>query len=91
MTRTEEKAELIYKDESYAIIGACFAVYRDKGCGFLERVLSWVPADRVRISTNSIFVETTANIAIPWPHIGSDIPPGFYLLRKNNSRDQGGF
>jgi hypothetical protein len=28
MTRKEEKAELIYKDESYTIIGACFAVYR---------------------------------------------------------------
>jgi hypothetical protein len=38
MTRKEEKAELIYKDESYAIIGACFAVYKDKGCGFLEPV-----------------------------------------------------
>jgi GxxExxY protein len=30
--------ELIYKDESYAIIGACFEVYKDKGCGFLEPV-----------------------------------------------------
>jgi GxxExxY protein len=30
--------ELIYKDESYAIVGACFAVYNDKGCGFLEPV-----------------------------------------------------
>lgn len=30
--------ELIYKDESYAIIGACFAVYKEKGCGFLEPV-----------------------------------------------------
>ena len=38
MTRKEEKPELIYKDESYAIIGACFAVYKDKGCGFLEPV-----------------------------------------------------
>jgi len=38
MTRKEERTELIYKDESYAIIGACFAVYRDKGCGFLEPV-----------------------------------------------------
>ena len=28
--------ELIYKDESYAIIGACMAVYKEKGCGFLE-------------------------------------------------------
>jgi GxxExxY protein len=38
MTRKEEKPELIYKDESFAIVGAYFAVYRDKGCGFLEPV-----------------------------------------------------
>jgi len=36
MTRTAEK--VIWKDESYAIIGACFAVYKDKGRGFLEPV-----------------------------------------------------
>jgi len=36
MTRKEESRELIYKAESYAIIGACFPVYKDKGCGFLE-------------------------------------------------------
>jgi GxxExxY protein len=30
--------DLIYKHESYAIIGACMAVYKDKGCGFLEPV-----------------------------------------------------
>ncbi len=34
----KEKGELIYKEESYAIIGACFAVYKDKGCGFHEPV-----------------------------------------------------
>jgi len=28
--------EIIYKSESYAIIGACFEVYNEKGCGFLE-------------------------------------------------------
>jgi GxxExxY protein len=38
MTRKEEKAGLIYKEESYAIIGACFEVYKDKGCGFHEPV-----------------------------------------------------
>src|SRR5437773_10487493 len=38
MTRKEESRELIFKAESYAIIGACFAVYKDKGCGFLEPV-----------------------------------------------------
>jgi GxxExxY protein len=30
--------EIIYKNESYAIIGACFEVYNAKGCGFLEPV-----------------------------------------------------
>ena len=29
---------LIYPNESYQIIGACFEVYREKGCGFLEPV-----------------------------------------------------
>jgi GxxExxY protein len=30
--------KLIHSDESYGIIGACFNVYNDKGCGFLEAV-----------------------------------------------------
>ena len=38
MTRIAEKTPLIWKEESYAIIGACFAVYKEKGCGFLEPV-----------------------------------------------------
>jgi GxxExxY protein len=29
---------IIYKDESYAIMGACFEVYKEKGNGFLEQV-----------------------------------------------------
>ena len=31
-------AELILKEESYQIIGACFEVYNTMGCGFLEPV-----------------------------------------------------
>jgi GxxExxY protein len=38
MTREEEKAELICREGSYAMTGACMAVYKDKGCGFLEPV-----------------------------------------------------
>ncbi len=30
--------DVIYKNESYLIIGACFEVYKEKGCGFLEAV-----------------------------------------------------
>ena len=31
-------SELIYKEESYIIMGACFNVYKTMGCGFLESV-----------------------------------------------------
>jgi len=30
--------DLIYKEESYKIIGACFEVYNELGCGYLEAV-----------------------------------------------------
>ena len=30
--------EIVYRKESYAIMGACFEVYNEKGCGFLEPV-----------------------------------------------------
>jgi GxxExxY protein len=30
--------EVLFKQESYRIMGACFAVYREKGNGFLEAV-----------------------------------------------------
>jgi GxxExxY protein len=29
---------LIHEKETYAILGACFEVYKEKGCGFLEAV-----------------------------------------------------
>jgi len=36
--------EIIYKKESYAIIGACFEVYNEKSCGFLEPVCQGISA-----------------------------------------------
>jgi GxxExxY protein len=30
--------EIIYREESYKIMGACFEVYKTMGCGFLEAV-----------------------------------------------------
>lgn len=29
---------ILYREQSYAIMGACFEVYKEKGCGFLEAV-----------------------------------------------------
>ena len=38
MTPKKLVPDLIFKDECYAIIGACFEVYKDKGYGFHEPV-----------------------------------------------------
>ena len=29
---------LVFEEETYKLLGACFEVYKDKGCGFLEAV-----------------------------------------------------
>jgi GxxExxY protein len=34
----EKDKKLLFKDESYKIMGACFEVYKDNGNGFLEAV-----------------------------------------------------
>ena len=34
----ERDGKIVFKDESYAIQGAIFEVYREMGCGFLESV-----------------------------------------------------
>jgi GxxExxY protein len=31
-------SEFIHGNETHALLGACFEVYKDKGCGFLEAV-----------------------------------------------------
>jgi GxxExxY protein len=31
-------SEIIYREESYRILGACFEVYKSKGCGFTEAI-----------------------------------------------------
>ncbi len=36
--KNKDRAGLIYPTESYAIMGACFNVYKEMGCGFLEAI-----------------------------------------------------
>src|SRR6516225_2723603 len=38
MTPKKLAPDFIFKNECYAIVGACFEVYKDKGCGFYEPV-----------------------------------------------------
>ena len=34
----ESVVEILFKEESYRIVGACFEVYNEMGCGYLEQV-----------------------------------------------------
>lgn len=36
--RREMESGILFKEESYKIMGACFEVYKQMGCGFLEGV-----------------------------------------------------
>lgn len=38
MTEIMNNEKILFKEESYAIQGAVFEVYREMGCGFLEGV-----------------------------------------------------
>ena len=50
---------LLYEGESYQILGACFEVYKEKGCGFLEAVyqeclaIEWPAANPIRSEANA--------------------------------------
>src|SRR5207253_6009020 len=70
MTRKEENAELIYKEESYAIIGACFEVYKNKGCGSTNR--STTNAWRSSLNSREFHsYQTTGKFAVSQSHAGS--------------------
>lgn len=49
---------LLYKDESYRIVGACFEVYKEKGCGFVEPVYQECLSLELQMQ-NIAFVEQT--------------------------------
>ena len=85
MTRKEEKAELIYKDESYAILGACFTVYQDKGCGFLEQVYYECLEIELEFQRIPFLSKPPQTLQYRGRYIGTNIESGFHLLRKNTS------
>ena len=52
--------EILFKDESYKIIGACFEVYKQKGCGFTEPMYQECLRIESRIQCVPFVVSTTA-------------------------------
>ena len=57
-------SKILYKEESYAIIGACFNVYKEKGNGFLEAV--YQECLEIEFSFQEIPYETQKNLQLKY-------------------------
>lgn len=71
--------ELILKDECYKIIGACMAVHRELGCGFLEPVYQEALAIEFQLQDIPFRKEVDLNITYK-KHILSKCYSRHYLL-----------
>jgi len=64
---------LIYPEESYKIIGACFEVYNEKGCGFLESVYQ----ECLEIELGLQGIPWRAQIALPLTYKGRSLSQNY--------------
>ena len=53
---------ILYADESYRIMGACFEVYKIKGCGFLEPVYQECLEIELELRGDSVYSESSTCI-----------------------------
>ena len=81
MTRIAEKTPLIWKEESYAIIGACFAIYSEKGCGFLEPVYHECMEIEFSLQGIPFLSKTGTDLEVSRSNPRSNLHTGFHMLR----------
>jgi len=54
--------DVLYKDESYRIMGGCFEVYKEMGCGFLEAV--YQECLKIEFENQAIVFRSQAELAL---------------------------
>jgi GxxExxY protein len=74
--------DLIFKEESYRIVGACFEVYKEMGCGFLEAV--YQECLELEFAAQGIPVQPQAELALRYKGklLKQKYIPDFILLEK---------
>ncbi len=75
-------ANIIYPDESYAIIGACFNVYKDKGCGFLEPVYQECLEIELEYQTIPFFAQKNLTLSYRSRTLKRKFKPDFICFEK---------
>jgi len=54
---------IVFKEESYLIVGACFEVYKEMGCGFLEAVYQECLEIELRLKDIPFMVQPSLDLA----------------------------
>ena len=75
-------SEIIYKEESYKIIGACFEVYKQKGCGFTEPVYQECLKIEFRLKNIPFVFEPKIQIEYKGEIINHYFKPDFVCYNK---------
>jgi GxxExxY protein len=65
--------ELIYGDECYRIVGACFEVYKEKGCGFLEAVYH----ECLKLEFGYQGIPAQSQVVLPLSYKGTALAQGY--------------
>ena len=75
-------SKILYKEESYAIIGACFNVYKEMGSGFLEAV--YQECLEIEFSFQEIPYETQKNLQLTYRGriLKQTYKPDFFCYNK---------
>ena len=74
--------DIIYREESYKILGACFEVYKEMGCGFLESV--YQECLEIEFGLQGLSFESQAQLSLKYK--GNELKkkyiPDFALFNK---------
>ena len=73
--------EILYKDESYRIMGACFEVYKQMGCGFLEPVYQECLSLEFEEQEIVFVAQTSLELKLQGTKAAAELCAGFHLLR----------
>src|SRR5260221_517406 len=74
--------DIVFKEESYRVMGACFAVYKEMGCGFLEAV--YQECLELELATQGIPYQPQAELALTYKgrSLKQKYVPDFILFEK---------
>ena len=73
---------IVYKDECYSIMGACFEVYKEKGPGFLEAVYHECLAIEFRLRRIPFQSQTPLELSYKGETLNQTYIPDFICMDK---------